>query len=940
MSQYNPIVKRYEDDVLSGKVVAGELLKLAVKRQRDDLKNGHKRGLYFDHEAGQHILSFFELLNLAPDSPFELQPWQMFRLYVLYGWKREDGRRRFRYAYLSVARKNGKALALDTPIPTTTGWTTMGSIKEGDKLFDENGRPCNVTYVADIQRNKTCYEVVFSDGNTIIADAEHLWQTQSRINGRPNNHKKQPDDDIWTTQQIKDSLLVRNPFNIKHNRTEYNHSIPCCGPIQTEEKELPIDPYALGVWLGDGESSGHRLTCSKADVEIISMLRSKGLSVEIKCHKDRTERYAIQFLDQKGSIVRNGFRSALKRLNLLNNKHIPGAYLRSSIAQRTELLRGLMDTDGYASKAGQCEFTTILPQLRDGFMELTTSLGFKPTVKTARATMNGIDCGEKYRIQFWAYADNPAFHLKRKAERLKQPPLTTTRAARRKIVAINPVESVPVRCIAVDSPSHLFLAGKGMVPTHNTPISSGEILYHLYFSGVYRAEAYVSATKEEQAKIAFNDAKNIINCSPDLEGIFGSTATTIFCEETGSKFQFLTSNPKTADGTRPSFALIDEYHEFSSDDMLTKLRTGQVHHKEPLFSIVTTRGSHKDWPCYETERRVYIPILKGSVHNDNTFVLIFSQDKEEEFDQPETWAKSNPMLGTILELSKLIEERDTAMLKGEEAIVGFKTLNLNWWCDAPQTFIPEVIWNKSGKKFDPEILKGRQCWGGLDMGATNDFCAFSLYFPPENWQDFDQYQDEDAEKLQYIRTPSRISGQHYALWWFWIPEYKFENRIANGMHSLRDWRSQKLITLLDGNVVDPTEIEKDIRHIMNDYDVRSMAYDRYNATSTALSLQKHGLPVFEFPQTMPMFAEPTKAFRDLVLREQFNHGHNPIATWMMRNAVPITDTNGNIKITKDEKRSVDKVDGVIAQIMAQAAFMADRDTAGRLSQYETMDFSM
>lgn len=570
MKTYNPIVKQYENDVLSGNIVAGELLKLAIKRHQNDLVNGHKRGLYFDHSAGQHILDFFELLNLAPETPFTLQPWQMFRLYALYGWKRTDGRRRFRYAYLSVARKNGK-----------------------------------------------------------------------------------------------------------------------------------------------------------------------------------------------------------------------------------------------------------------------------------------------------------------------------------------------------------------------TPLSSGEILYHLYFSGIYRAEAYVSATKEEQAKIAFNDAKNIISCSPDLEGVFGSTATTIFCEETGSKFQFLTSNPKTADGTRPSFALIDEYHEFSTADMLTKLRTGQVHHKEPLFSIVTTRGSHKDWPCYEDERRVYIPILKGSVENDQTFVLIFSQDSEDEFERPETWSKSNPMLGTILDPEKLIEERNTAILKGEEAIVGFKTLNLNWWCDAPQTFIPEVIWNKSAKfSFSQELLYNRQCWAGLDMGATNDFCAFSLYFPPEDWQDYDQYQDTETEKMQYVRTPARIPGQHFALWWFWIPEFRFENRIANGMHSLRDWRKTGYIKLLDGNVIDPTEIEQDIKAILNKFNIRSMAYDRYNATSTAISLQKYGLPVFEFPQTMPMFAEPTKAFRDLVLKERFNHGQNPIATWMMRNAVPITDTNGNIKITKDEKRSVDKVDGIIASIMSIGAFMADRETSG------------
>jgi phage terminase large subunit-like protein len=462
-----------------------------------------------------------------------------------------------------------------------------------------------------------------------------------------------------------------------------------------------------------------------------------------------------------------------------------------------------------------------------------------------------------------------------------------------------------------------------------TPIESLQILYHLTVEGLTNAEAYVSATKEAQAKIAFDDAVLMLNSSPDLQEYLSSSAERIFNPTSNAKFGFLTSNPKTADGTRPSYAVIDEYHEFEDDKMLNKLTSGLIKKDEPIMSIVTTRGSHKEWPCFQAEFKVFIPILEGSVHNDSFFVVIYSQDSEDEIEKPETWIKSNPMLceGGIIKLETLVEERDAQYLKGEEGIVSFKTLNLNWWCDAPQVFIPDSIWVKSGSKFDPAMLEGRQAWAGLDMGATNDFCAYSLYFPPEDWASYDEeLTDEQKDKLLYLRSPLKVPGIHYMLWWFWIPDFKFDKRIADGLHNLRDWQKAGHITVLDGNVIDPRQIEEMVLPLKPLYDIQGMAYDRYNATSTALTIQeKGGVPALEFPQTMPMFAEPTKAFRDLVLQERFNHGMNPVAQWMMRNAIPITDTNGNIKITKDPKRAPDKVDGIVSGIMAKAAWMMDRN---------------
>lgn len=472
-----------------------------------------------------------------------------------------------------------------------------------------------------------------------------------------------------------------------------------------------------------------------------------------------------------------------------------------------------------------------------------------------------------------------------------------------------------------------------------TPLESGQILYHLHFSGLQRPEAYVSATKEDQAKIAFDDAAFIIDNSPEIADSFRKTSTTIFCGDTEGKFQFLTSNPKTADGTRPSYFVLDEHHEFDNDDMWTKLSTGTIHRKEHVASVVTTRGSKKEgYPCYENERRVYIPILKNDIKDESTFVIIYSQDSEEEFDQPETWGKSNPMLnaeGGILSLDKLIESRDKAILKGEEAIVGFKTLNLNWWCDAPKSYISDSDWKASvSSLFDEKELKGKPCWLGLDMAYTSDFCAAAFLFPPENWKEFEPSMRPD-DKSPYKRTGIRVNGEFKVVWRFWIPKDKFEQRISNGMYLLREWEKKGYISLIDSNAIDPRVIEDDIKALAEEWQIELMAYDRYNATSTALTLQEFGLEAFQFPQTMSYFAEPTRDFKTLALTKKLNHNNNPIATWMMRNAVPIVDTNGNTKITKDPKRAKDKVDGIVAAIMALGAWMFD--TNDRESAYNTME---
>ena len=356
---------------------------------------------------------------------------------------------------------NGKALAIDTPIATPTGWTTMGELSVGDTVFDDYGNPCRVTFVTDVMHDHRCYEVAFNDGSAIVADAEHIWETEMLV-GKARPQRK---SGLRTTEEIASTLIHRTKDN---GQISYAHRVRLAGPLMTESVDLLIDPYVLGAWLGDGHSASARLTCSTTDIQIVEEIRSAGVEARQMANPNRTPIY--RFGDGKitGRYGKTSWTSKLKILGVLNNKHIPAQYLRAGLGQRLALIQGLMDTDGTISRVGQCEFAVTNERLARDFHELACSLGLKPTFRAVPAMLNGRQCGMNYRVQFRACTNVPVFRLKRKLERQAAVPTKPTLANYRSINKITPVDSVPVRCIQVDSPSHLYLAGRSMIPTHNT----------------------------------------------------------------------------------------------------------------------------------------------------------------------------------------------------------------------------------------------------------------------------------------------------------------------------------------------------------------------------------------------------------------------------------------------------------------------------------------
>ena len=325
--------------------------------------------------------------------------------------------------------RTGKCLDVDTPIPTPSGWARMGDLKAGDTVFGPDGRPTEVLAAHAVKHNLPCYEVRFSDGTTLVADSEHLWGVERYYWRAPHWRYE-----VKSTQDLMRDLLYSERGDA---RARFRYRVRNAAPLATPDVELPIDPYLLGVWLGDGVSA----------------------QAAISAHKDDAAHYAAA-LEARGHTVVVS--------DVLSNKHIPPQYLRAGVEQRWALLRGLMDTDGTsAADAGSAEFTSTKPALVEGFVELARSLGLKPAVKDKKTTWvyQGVrKTGHAFRVTFPIPKGAAVFALPRKAARRT----ATVDVGYRQIVAITPVPSRPVRCIQVDNESHLFLAGEGMVPTHNT----------------------------------------------------------------------------------------------------------------------------------------------------------------------------------------------------------------------------------------------------------------------------------------------------------------------------------------------------------------------------------------------------------------------------------------------------------------------------------------
>src|SRR3990172_507988 len=301
---------------------------------------------------------------------------------------------------LRAGRGFGKLLALDTPIPTPAGWTAMGDIASGDAIFDESGAPCRVAAAHPVEARPESFAMYFSDGSRIDACGEHLWTTWTHaarkafLRGNAEDTTRFPAD--WHRWQSRDGIGPRTLTTaairetLRHGaRGDLNHCIPVAQPLDLPGALLPIAPWTLGYWLGNGSIGEGTLNAGSYHGEF------DAAHVEAMLRADGYEAITAHYFDKGSSRVR------VLRLGRLDvtRRIVPPEYMRASVAQRLALLRGLMDSDGYPGNDNSyAEFCSITPSLAQQVRELVHSLGERCAFSVGRATLNGVDQGAKYRV--------------------------------------------------------------------------------------------------------------------------------------------------------------------------------------------------------------------------------------------------------------------------------------------------------------------------------------------------------------------------------------------------------------------------------------------------------------------------------------------------------------------------------------------------------------
>ena len=428
-------------------------------------------------------------------------------------------------------------------------------------------------------------------------------------------------------------------------------------------------------------------------------------------------------------------------------------------------------------------------------------------------------------------------------------------------------------------------------------------LYGAFFDGEMGAECYSAANKYDQATICWNAGKVMATQFMQESKKFASickvydsiTTRGLKNVQGESSFKPIAADSKTLDGVRPHFAIIDEYHEAKDDSILRNLASGMVNRTQPLLFIITTAGFNINGPCHQY-RKVVNDIVSGKKEDKSTFGLIFTANKDDDWNDEKTWQKANPSIGTTPSWDGLRTEYTKALNEGQSAEINFKTKNLNIWVRQSKTWITDKIWMQGNKTESEEKLMGSECYAAVDLSTKWDLTCFGLLFPP---------------------TPERDSFIFKAK--YYCPQEGATFRAKKDGVPYLDWAKDKHLYLTEGNVTDFNAVQLDIQEAMQNYSVQKVYYDPWQSTQFASELFADGVPMEQFRQTVVNYNEPIREMEALISKGQIWHGGDPVLRWMAGNITLKTNHTGLVMFDKD--KSQEKIDGMVVLAMCYAAYM-------------------
>lgn len=429
-------------------------------------------------------------------------------------------------------------------------------------------------------------------------------------------------------------------------------------------------------------------------------------------------------------------------------------------------------------------------------------------------------------------------------------------------------------------------------------------LYMFCADGEYGAEVYSGATTEKQAFEVFKPARMMVLKEPDLKSKYSISAQikNLAIIEDGSRFEPLIGKP--GDGASPSCAIVDEYHEHSSSDLVDTMATGMGAREQPLLLTITTAGTDFGGPCRE-KREDVIRILDGTFDDDTQFGVIFGIDEGDEWDTEEALIKANPNIDISVSREYLLAELAKAKRSATKQNA-YKTKHLNQWVGAKVSWLNMLelqLCKKPALTLDD--FEGKECYLAVDLATKRDIACVAYLFP-EN-------------------------GLVYAFVGHYLPYSAVFEEAKN--HRYKGWAESGLLNVTDGNVTDIDTIEDDIRQACKRFTVKEIGFDPWQASQMANHLVDERLPMIEVRPTVANFSEPMKELEALIAQRKFQYNGDPILSWMFGNVIAKTDKKDNI--FPDKQKPENKIDGVVALIMALNRYMAEED---RGHAYKTRGF--
>ena len=424
-----------------------------------------------------------------------------------------------------------------------------------------------------------------------------------------------------------------------------------------------------------------------------------------------------------------------------------------------------------------------------------------------------------------------------------------------------------------------------------TELGAAIALYMLMADGEYGAEIYSCAADRSQAGLIYKVAAGMIRLSPALKKrlkIIDSQKRIVYHAK-NSAYQVLSSEAYSKHGISPSAVLFDETHVANREMIEVMLNGASDARRQPLNFLITTAGHDFLSVGYELHQKA-VDIMAGKKTDQTFYPTIYAASPDDDWTLPEVWKKANPSLGvTVLEEKMRLACEDARQNPSKEN--SFKQLRLCIWVKQSIRWMPMHVWDECDFEIDIDSLKGRECYGGLDLSSTTDITAFVLIFPPR------------TEEEKYIILP-----------YFWLPEDNIDLRVRRDHVPYDVWEKQGFIKTTQGNVVHYGFIEAFIEDLNTKYNIKEIAFDRWGAVQMSQNLDSMGFTVIPFGQGQKDMSPPTKELMKLTLEKKLAHGGHPVLRWMMDNIFIKSDAAGNIK--PDKEKSTEKIDGAVAAIMA------------------------